>query len=80
MQDLVLSGHMDAKRAIVGRNVIRTAHGVGWPWGVEMAIGFIANRTRIVDGILSETLLVLYVTARIAVVAAELWLGFCHSE
>jgi hypothetical protein len=80
IKDLVQSGHMDAKTVIVGRNAVRTAHGAGWPWSVEMAIGFIACRTRIVDRTLSETLLVLYVIIVVAVVAAKLWLDFCHSE
>lgn len=63
---------MDANRVIVGRNANRMAHGAGWPWSADMAIGFIASRTPIVDRTLSETLLVLYVIKVVAVVAAEL--------
>jgi hypothetical protein len=73
---------MDARRVIVGKHAAGAAHGAGWPWSVELAIGFIACGTGIVHRTLSETLLVLYVVRNreFVVVVAELWLDFCHFE
>lgn len=63
---------MDAKTVIVGINAARTAHGAGWPITVDMAIGSLADGTKIVHRTLLEALLAVYVMMpTYAVVAAE---------
>lgn len=72
MQDLAQSGSTDVKTVIVGSSAVRMAHGAGWLTSVDMAIGSLADRTRIVRRIRSGTLVVVFAMVVVAVAAAEL--------